>query len=118
MFPNMSFIHEAPVFQLSYDLLKEIHLARKTFEKGEKYSLGEKLEEASLDLLLAITRAGCEKREWKITTIDSALMGLERVKVLIRLGYDLNQLGERRAIALQESVQKIGRMLGGWRKAS
>lgn len=106
------------MFQASYDLLKEIHVARRTFDKGEKYSLGEKLEEAVLDLLLRIMEAGGQKREWKITAIDAALRNLERAKILLRLAHDLKQTGELQTIAMQGSIQKIGRMLGGWRKSS
>ncbi|MDO8599156.1 MAG: four helix bundle protein [bacterium] len=110
-------IHDAPVFQKTYDLLKEIHVARRTFAKSEKYSLGETIERGALDTLLAIIDAGQEKREWKIAAIDRALHELERTKVLIRLTWDLEQITERRMLAWQETTQTIGRMLGGWRRS-
>lgn len=113
----MSLIYEAPVFQISYDLLKEIHLARKTFSKSEKYSLGERLEHAALETLLHIVEAGRHKREWKIPAIDAALLSAEKAKILMRLAADLGEIPERRMISMQESVQKIGRMLGGWRRS-
>lgn len=113
----MRTIHDAPVFQQTYDLLKEIHVARRTFTKSEKYSLGEAVERGVLGMLLAIIDAGQEKREWKITAIDRALHELERTKVLVRLAWDLEQIPERRMLAWQETVQTIGRMLGGWRRS-
>ncbi|MFA4846069.1 MAG: four helix bundle protein [Patescibacteria group bacterium] len=112
----MSLIHEAPVFQVVYDLLKRIHLLRKRFEKSEKYSLGSTLEESSLETLLAIVEAGRQKQEWKIGSIDRALMSLEKLQILVRLAHDLKQIPERAYIDLQTSIQQAGRMLGGWRK--
>lgn len=114
----MSLIQDAPVFQTVYDLLKDVHVARRTFAKTEKYSLGEKLEDALLDALLAITEAGRHRQEWKVTAIDAALREMERAEVLIRLAWDLQQIHERRMTEWQTSVDRIGRMLGGWRKAA
>lgn len=113
----MRTIHDAPVFQHTYDLLKDIHVARRTFTKSEKYALGETIERGALGILLAIIDAGQEKREWKIAAIDRALHELERTKVCVRLAWDLEQIPERRMLAWQETVQTIGRMLGGWRRS-
>ena len=105
------------MFQLSYDLLKNLHTARKKFEKSEKYSLGDRLEETFLDLLTSIMAAGQAKREWKIPALDRALHLLEKGKILVRLAADIHQLDDRRHHSMQEAMQKIGRMLGGWRKS-
>lgn len=109
-------IHDAPAFQRTYDLLKHIHIAKKTFEKSEKYTLGERLEETVLTVLCSIADAGHSRLEWKVAAIDRALGALERTKILIRLAWDLEQINERRVAEWQESTQHIGRMLGGWRK--
>lgn len=93
-------------------------MARRTFAKTEKYSLGEKLEDAVLDTLLAIIEAGRRRQEWKVAAIDTALREMERAKILIRLAWDLQQISERRMSVWQESADRIGRMLGGWRKVA
>lgn len=93
-------------------------MARRTFAKSEKYSLGESLEQSVLSLILHIIDAGQTQKEWKVGAIDAALRDLEKTKVLIRLCWDLEQIHERRMSACQEAVQTIGRMLGGWRKAA
>ena len=105
------------MFQASYDLLRDIHLARRTFAKTEKYSLGEALERSVLDILLHITDAGRMKHEWKVAAIDQALRELERAKILMRLAWDLQQINDRRMSLWQEAAQKIGRMLGGWKRS-
>ena len=113
----MSLIHEAPVFQLIYDVLKEVHLARRRFSKIEKYTLGEVIERSGLDVLVAIIEAGQMKHEWKIPAIERSLLSLEKMKVVLRLAYDLKEVDERRFILIQEMLAKAGRMLGGWRKS-
>ncbi|MBI4437526.1 four helix bundle protein [Candidatus Uhrbacteria bacterium] len=113
----MSLIHEAPVFQLIYDVLKEMHLARRAFSKAEKYTLGETIERSGLDALMNIIEAGQLKREWKIPAIDRALLSVEKVKIGLRLAHDLQELPERRYLILQEMLDKAGRMLGGWKKS-
>ncbi|TSC71861.1 MAG: Uncharacterized protein G01um101438_864 [Parcubacteria group bacterium Gr01-1014_38] len=101
-----------------YDLLKDVHVARRTFAKTEKYALGEKLENALLDVLLSILEAGRERHEWKVAAIEAALRNLEKARILIRLAWDTQQIHERRMSEWQAAGDKIGRMLGGWRKAS
>lgn len=113
----MSSIHESSVFQETYDLLKRIHTLRNKFSKSEKYSLGQSLEESVLQSLQEIIEAGLQKPEWKIAAIEKCLRLVERTKILIRLAKDLDQIRDREAIELQESIQKIGRMLGGWKKS-
>lgn len=100
-----------------YDLLKDVHAARRTFAKSEKYSPGQSLEQALLELLLHIIEAGRQRREWKVAAIDAALRELERAKILIRLAWDLQQIHEHRMSAWQSTTDTIGRMLGGWRKS-
>ncbi len=109
-------IHDAPAFQRTYDLLKDIHVMRKTFAKSEKYTLGERIEEMALIVLCSIVDAGHSRDEWKVAAIDRALSALERAKILIRLAWDLEQINERCVSKWQDSAQHNGRMLGGWKK--
>ena len=101
-----------------YDLLRDVHAARRTFSKTEKYSLGEKLENTLLNTLLSIVEAGQERHEWKVAAIDAALRNLEKARILIRLAWDTQQIHERRMSEWQVAADKIGRMLGGWRRAA
>jgi hypothetical protein len=94
------------------------HILRTKFTKSERYSLGEKLENSLLNILLEIIAAGNAKHEWKIAAIDRALVYLEQSKILLRLTSDCDQITVDMYIARSEEYQKIGRMLGGWRKSA
>jgi hypothetical protein len=110
-------IHETPVFQKSYDLYKALHELIKKYPKGDRYSLGEKTRIQILELIEAITKAGHAKKEWKVPQIEQAIAKLELIKVLIRLGHDMHCLNEKQSVSIQEKVQEIGRMLGGWKRS-
>ncbi|HBR80837.1 MAG: hypothetical protein UX09_C0020G0006 [Candidatus Uhrbacteria bacterium GW2011_GWE2_45_35] len=69
----MQEINETPVFTLSFNLLKDIHLLRRKFPKTEKYTLGGQLEQTALDLLLNIIQAGRAKKQEKIIPLESAI---------------------------------------------
>lgn len=113
----MQTISETPVFQKTYDLYKALHEIVKKYPKGDRYSLGEKTQQKVLDLLEAITKAGHAKKEWKAAILDQAIAASDLVKVFIRLGYDTTCLNQKQYIALEERLQEIGRMLGGWKRS-
>ncbi|MBI1908182.1 four helix bundle protein [Candidatus Uhrbacteria bacterium] len=113
----MSFIEEKEVFTFSYEALKAFHVSRKKFSKAERYSLGEKIETALLEVLVGIIDAGGQKREWKLAGIDRALIALERAKILTRLAHDMRELSENDYVSQVERLVRVGRMLGGWRKS-
>lgn len=108
---------ETPVFQKTYDLYKILHEMVKKYPKGDRYSLGEKTQQKVLDLLESITKAGHAKKEWKVSFLDQGITTSDLVKVLIRLGYDTHCLSQKQYILLQERLQEIGRMLGGWKRS-
>ena len=114
----MTLIHESTVFQATYHKLKTLHDLRKKFSKAERYALGEKLENTLLAILLEIIAAGNAKHKWKIAAIDRALIQLEQAKILLRLASDCDQITLDMYLSHSEEYQKIGRMLGGWRKSA
>lgn len=110
-------ITEAPVFQLTFDLLKDYHIIRNKFHKMEKYTLGEKTENSLLAILIAITEAGRQKREWKISHIEQAIIKLSLAQVLFRLSYEIKIISEKQYLNIQERLFRIGQMLGGWKRS-
>ncbi|MFH1631598.1 MAG: four helix bundle protein [bacterium] len=110
-------IKDAPVFQLTFDILKDFHVIRLKFPKTEKYSLGGKIEETLLSTLILILEAGYAKRQFKTTSIERAMLKTDLTKVLIRLAWEIDALKEKQYLALQERLQRISQMLGGWKRS-
>jgi len=71
-----------------------------------------------LDFLEAITLAGGLSKAEKVPVLQKASMKLDLAKILIRLCKDLKILDNKKYIALESSLQEIGRMLGGWIRSS
>ncbi|HBD05431.1 TPA: hypothetical protein DCZ32_03150 [Candidatus Uhrbacteria bacterium] len=110
-------IHDAPVFQATFDLLKEFHIIRNKFPKTEKYSLGEKIEESLLAIIIAIIEAGRSKKEMKLPPIERALSQKDKAQVLFRLAFEIRVVSDKQYETSIEQLQKIGRMLGAWRNS-
>lgn len=109
--------YDLPVFQRSYDLYKEIYRAAKHFPKGDRYSLGAECKRWSLNIIGSVVAAARDRGEQRSASIDDALGATELLKVQIRLARETECLNEQQYLSLQQKLQEIGRMLGGWKRS-
>ena len=86
------------------------------FPKQSRYTLGQKIETITLDLLEMVSLANQEIRTLREPHLRKASAKCESVKLLIRMGYDLKLFNDHQYIALENQVQEIGKMIGGWIK--
>lgn len=89
-----------------------------TFPKVHRYSLGLKLDTTSLEIFELILAAGNNKSSQKAFILEKASTKLDLLKLLIRLAKDTGSLDNKKYLDLQERLQEIGKMLGGWTKAA
>lgn len=82
--------------------------------KKDKYTLGEKIQLATLEILELIISASYIGKETKLSILHQASVKLDLVKILLRLAYDIKSIDSKKYVHLQELLQEIGRMLGGW----
>lgn len=116
--PNSHLGFDIPIFQKTYELYKLFYQYLVNFPKKDRYTLGQRCENAILDLLEAITQAGQLPKAKKLPVLQKASTKLDLTKVLIRLCKDLKILDNQKYLTLESELQEIGRMLGGWIKAS
>jgi hypothetical protein len=64
-----------------------------------------------------ITASQLSKSE-KVPTLQNASIKLDVLKVLIRCCKDLKIIDNKNYLLLESKLQEIGKMLGGWIKAS
>ena len=110
----MDNFHQVPIIQKIYNFYKELYLAIEKMPKKNKYSLGEKLSKATFDLLELLIAASFHQKETKIAYLDRANVKLDLLKILIRLAEDIKALPTKKYLYLEELLQEIGKMLGGW----
>ncbi|MBI5872817.1 MAG: four helix bundle protein [Candidatus Omnitrophica bacterium] len=104
-----------PVFKKGYDLLIEIYKMTSGLSREYKYTVGEKLKNETLELLLKIYRTNLSRA--KEMEIDSCRESTETVRLLIRLLHDLRQINIKKMIALNVLIESISKQLSGWKKS-
>ncbi|MFH1505202.1 MAG: four helix bundle protein [Candidatus Omnitrophota bacterium] len=105
-----------PVFKKGYDLLIEIYKMTSSLSREYKYTIGEKLKNETLELLLQIYKANVSRE--KEIHIDKCRENTEAVRLLIRLLYDLRQINMKRMIALNLLIENVSKQLSGWKKST
>jgi len=111
----MAMYDSLPVFKKGYDLLIEIYKMTSGLPREYKYTLGEKLKNETLELLLQIYKANLS---WeKETHIDKCRENTEVARLLIRLLHDLRQINIKRMIALNVLIESVSKQLSGWKKS-
>jgi four helix bundle protein len=71
----------------------------------------------TLEIIEQVIKAGTSSRREKLLYINTAIISLDLLKILIRLAKDIKCLDNKKYLQLQESLQEIGRMLGGWKRS-
>ena len=112
----MALFYELPVYKSSYDLLMEIFELVKHFPREYKYSVGEKLKDEALEMIMNIYRANT--RQQKKDTLQNAREHLEVVRLLLRLTKDMKQININRFVDVNKKIENISKQLTGWQKAS
>jgi len=104
-----------PVYKASYDLLVEIFQFVKSFNKEYKYTVGEKLKDETLEMIMNIFRAN--SRQQKKEVIQRARENIEVIRVLLRLTKDLKQININKFVTINEKIENVSKQLAGWQKA-
>lgn len=103
-----------PIFQAIYDLIIEIHKRVDNFPRVHRYSIGEKIKNIGFDLLDLIIKANTA--EDKTIYLRQAEDILEKLKIYIRLCFDLKILGSKGFEFITRKLDEIGRQLSGWKE--
>lgn len=103
-----------PIFQAIYDLCLEIHQRVSNFPRVHKYSIGEKLKNISFDLMDSVIKANSVKD--KKVLLQEAESILEKLKIYIRLCFDLKILGRQSFEFLTRKMDEISRQLNKWKE--
>lgn len=103
---------DIPIFSMTYQFYKELSICIIRFPKTKRYTLGQKLDTLSIDLLeLLVSLSHADDR---LASLVQMSIKLELLKVLLRLAKDTQAIQNSHYIALQTQLQEIGKMLGGW----
>ena len=97
-------------------MLLRVAIATKNFPREHKYTLGQKLRDEVLDLIVFVYRANSAAD--KMAHIASILERVQVVEVMIRLCHDLRILSRGHYAGLIEITDALSRQAQGWLKSS
>jgi hypothetical protein len=111
----MATYNNLPVFKTSYTLLLILFGVTRNMNKDIRYSLGERLKNEMLELVVTIYRANC--RVEKKALLLQAREHIELVRMLLRLSFDLKQFPVSQFAIASEQVDSISKQLTSWEKS-
>lgn len=113
----MSNFNELDVYKTSYDLSLNIFRFTEKMNRTFKYTLGEKLNNNAVTLLLCIYKANSDKQG----RYEKLQVGREcavEIRLLLRLAKDLNILSVSRLAVMNNMLESISKQFYGWQQSS
>ena len=105
-----------PLVHKVCELYKLFHECLKLFPKHEKYTLGQKINNLILKILESLLKTAYLPKQEKLTPLKESSAEINLLKILVRLANEIKALDNKKYILLQEKLQEIGKMVGGWIK--
>jgi hypothetical protein len=105
---------DIPIFARLYDFYKDFYQALLNFPKRDRYTLGQKIDNLTLNLFTTTITAGSRHGPEKLPPLEEASTKLDLLKILLRLAKDIKALDNKKYLQFQQRLQEIGKMLGGW----
>lgn len=108
---------DIPIFHKVYDLYKTLHILHSSIPKSQRYTLWQKCEDTALMLLEILIDTSHRKGTDRLESLHYFSNKLDLMKVLIRLAKETRTIDHKQYLAIQENIQEMGRMVGGWIKS-
>lgn len=106
-------IHEnLPVYKSAYDLTIKIFQQSQHMKKEYRYTLGERLKNEVIDLLIDIYSANT--LEDKLPYINDARRRIELIRLMLRVLRDTGQIAVRNAASMNLDIEEISKQLAAW----
>ncbi len=114
----MSEFFDTPIFIQTYEVYKEIHKLRNSIPKQDRCTIWQRVENTTLEILEGILTTTSSSKIKKLEILENTSHKLNMLKILVRLAKDTKIININKYIYLQEKLDEIGRMLGGWLRST
>lgn len=108
----MAIYSNLPVFKASYDLVIDVFAMCNTLNRDYRYSVGEKLKNALIELMIGIYKANL--MEDKQPFVVQGREQMVEITLYLRLLHDLKQLSVKRFAGLAQKTEAISKQLKAW----
>src|SRR5438105_4876607 len=103
----MARFQHLPIYKLTYDILLRTMTATRDFPREYKYTLGQKLKEELIELVVLIYRANSAVD--KERHIESIIERVQAIRFMMRLAHDMKIIPRRHYAALGEMTDNLAR---------
>jgi len=104
-----------PIIVKSYTLTLWYIQKIEKLPKNHRYTLGERIQNSLLELLMILSDTIYSKDKKRLLLL--ANQEIERLRLLTKLIKDLSILSKDNYMFIINSLNEIGQMIGGWKKA-
>lgn len=104
-----------PALDAHYRFIVWLAPAVTGFPRAHKFVLGDRMQNAAMDVLEALIEATYTRR--REGSLARANLGIEKLRFFVRLAHDLRCLDSRRYEYAARCLDETGRRIGAWRKA-
>ena len=101
-----------PVYKSTYDLFTYSFELIRDIDKDYKYTVGEKLKNQILELMMNIYRANLGRKRKK--RIKKAQENIQMVKILFKVLKDLNQISLKKFARVNKKIEDVSKQITGW----
>jgi hypothetical protein len=105
-----------PALEAMNVFLRWLIPAVEKFPRSQKFLLGDRMQATALDVLERLIEATYARD--RSAALKAANLGLEKLRHLFRLAYDLRHLDLRRYEYAAREIDGVGRLVGAWIKAA
>lgn len=109
---------DIPIFKKIYDLYKQFHVIRNKAAKQDRYTIYQKCENTLLEVIEGILEASQLSKHEKLPVLEKTSLKLNFLRVFFRLLKDVKSIDLKNYAFMEENIDEIGRMLGGWIKST
>jgi hypothetical protein len=107
---------QLPIYKVAYDLLDVVTDLTKNMPRDFKRSIGGKISDECVEIVVLIFRANCVKDRAAILT--ELIERLQVTELLLRLARDKRLIATTHYAKAIELAQGVGKQANGWRRAS
>ena len=108
---------EMPIFTRTFDLLAWLLPLTNHFPRAQRHTLTRRLTDAALDLRERLEEANLQPAN-RLALLTQADAALAKLRLYLRLAAKFAWLNDGQYEHVSLMVNEIGRLLGGWQKAS
>jgi len=109
-------LEDMKIFHKTYEFIKWIHTLLNKFPKSEKYTMAQKIENTSLNLLENIIQSNNDFD--KKQSLQKAIVELDKLRIFSDFQKIYNFISFAQYEYGSQLINEIGKMLGGWYKKS